>query len=126
MERAGSEKPDDVAKVPLVEIATDADEVTLAKIPVEFAEAVGTPLTIPVGLMLKTDEVKFKLAVLEGKRAVELIIAVAFTTAVIFVVILVLCTGSRQLLYIPSHIETKVSSPEDRQVSSAVAHLFLH
>jgi hypothetical protein len=51
---------------------------------------------------------------------VELMIAVAL------VVILVLRTGDRQALYRLSHMLTKVSSPELRQVSWTVAQVFLH
>lgn len=47
------------------------------------------------------------------------------TTAVSLVVILVLLTGSKQLLYMLSHIENKASFPLLRQASSATAQAFL-
>jgi hypothetical protein len=72
--------------------------------------------------------VEFKATVLVGRMKEEVVffIAVVFTTAVAFVVILVLATGSKQALYKLSHMLVRVSSPLLRQVSSTVAQVFLH
>ena len=60
------------------------------------------------------------------ETGVETGAAVVFTVAVALVVMFVFETGPRQALYTESHMETRVTSPDERQVSSAVAHLFLH
>lgn len=118
--------PEEVATAPLVA----SEEVAMVKMPVEFAEAIGIELTNPEGRPVKVleTELMLRFAVFDGrmKDEVELIIAVALTMAVPFVVMFVFVTGSRQELYMLLHMETRDSSPLLRQVSSAVAHLFLH
>lgn len=97
----------------------DTKEVVFAERSLPSAEGAGEELIVAKGVL--EAEVVFKIAVLEGRMKEE----VELTTAVAFVVMLVLTTGSKQPLYILSHIEIRVSSPLLRQASSATAHLFL-